>query len=699
VAWLLQNYAGVRWYAPGPGGENVPARTAWSLPRLDIERAPAYVSREIYATGATQGTDWARHNGLRSRLEFNHALLGVFPPSILAAHPDWAPLLRGRRYPPASDKDYNWQPNLALPEVAEHAAAAAAAAFARDPGRASFSLGMNDTVRFDEGAASLALLLPLRYFRGMPDYSPLVFTFMNRAAEAAARSSPGHYLGCLAYFWCEDVPSFSVSPQVVPYVTTDRAQYYDAAYRAADLDLMSRWGRSGIRAFGLWEYGYGQGFLIPRVPHRALAEAVREGWRRGARGYMADAEPHWGLDTFKLWLLTQLLWTPDRPLADLADDFYAGYYGAAAAPMREFFDRCEAQWMGQAGPPYWLKFYRQADQALLFPPETCRELRALLVRAKAAATEPQVAARVEQTARAFAVTEAYVAFDATRRRLAALATDSGSPAWREATTLAQDIRALAQTKEELGAACAEARRGEFPAMGQIELAPFIKDDPVPRLLWLAGQADPQAPRRLLIEAGPLAAKANAWWQLARVLANGPVTAAPNLVRNSSFLKSASTGPEPRWLFPDSGALPAGWEWRALPTEHGTLALQDDPADHGRRIFRTEGAWDAQLFQWHRAVPGHVYIATAQLRGRSGPGNDAALFLTFLSAAGQVTGTHHMQSLPKGLTTPWRTAVLADQAPENAAWVGVGIGASRQVAGDWLEAAAVELRSTGAEAEP
>ncbi len=212
----------------------------------------------------------------------------------------------------------------------------------------------------------------------MPDYSPLVFGFMNRAAAALARTRTDKYLGCLAYFWCEEAPSFPVHAQVIPYVTTDRTQFYDPVYRAADYALMARWSRSGVRAFGLWEYAYGSAYLVPRVPHAMLAEAVREGWWRGARGYMADTTPHWGFDAYKMWMLAQLLWEPERTTAELEDDFFRGWYGPAAEPMRRFFARCEAQWMAQPGPPWWIKYYRQQDQTLLFPPEVCRELRAML---------------------------------------------------------------------------------------------------------------------------------------------------------------------------------------------------------------------------------------------------------------------------------------------------------------------------------
>ena len=63
-----------------------------------------------------------------------------------------------------------------------HAAAAARAHFATEPDSESFSLGVNDGLTFGESPETLALTTPVRWFRGRPDYSALVFTFMNRAA-------------------------------------------------------------------------------------------------------------------------------------------------------------------------------------------------------------------------------------------------------------------------------------------------------------------------------------------------------------------------------------------------------------------------------------------------------------------------------------------------------------------------------------
>jgi Domain of unknown function (DUF4838) len=688
VEWVLKNQAGVRWYAPGALGEVILPRRIWVIPDINVLREPAYVSREIGGLESADEIEWARHNALRARLEFKHALFDVFSPAASSRHDDWLPELQGRRYMPSSSHDRDWQPNLASPNVAAAAGRAAHTAFALDSGRVSFSLGMNDTVRFDQGPATRKLVEPLRYFRGMPDYSPLVFTFMNRAAFYVQPGS-GRYLGCLAYFWCENTPPFPVDPRVVPFVASDRSQYYDSVFRASDLALMTRWGRSGVRAFGLWDYAYGDGFVIPRLPLKAFSDAVREGWRRGARGYFADTGAQWGFDAFKAWMIAQLLWDPERPIRELADDFYPGFYGPAAAAMRGYFEECEALWMHQPGPPRWLKFYCQEDQATLFPEEKCKHLRGLLDEAALAARcDPVIAARVALTSRAFAVTEAFGAFDRTRRILGAI--ELGAAAnlldWERTTgslihRLVEEEVRLAEARERAG--------GRLSAAVAAKSLVVERNDPVPRLIWLAGIRDAASPGRLLAACGLDSGRSKNWVALAAWFSSGSAAHTRSVADNPAFSAILPGVEEPGFLYPHNGALPGGWELRAMPTETGGVSLVpgSPPA------VRISNAWDTQLYQWHPAVPGEVCVATAQMRGRSSLGGDATLFLTFLARDGSVVGDRFMESMPKGETESWREQALSAGVPPDAAWVGVGIGAARQDSGDWVEVRNLDLRET------
>src|SRR5208282_2240658 len=107
---------------------------------------------------------------------------------------------------------------------------------------------------------------------------------------------------------------------------------------------------------------------------------------------------------------------------------------------------------------------------------------------------------------------------------------------------------------------------------------------------------------------------------------------------------------PRYLYPHFGDLPAGWALRAVPTETGRAGLVD--RGRGARAFRIEGAWDTQLYARRPAGPGSAYVFAARLRGLSSPGDDSAVFLSFLSVDRRILGTVRMQSLPKGFTDGW-----------------------------------------------
>src|SRR5208283_212821 len=241
-----------------------------------------------------------------------------------------------------------------------------------------------------------------------------------------------------------------------------------------------------------------------------------------------------GFDGFKAWAMAQLLWDQELTLPGLEDDFFHGYYGPAQAPMRRFFEACQAQWTGQGGAPFWLKFYGQEDQALLFPLETCVRLRAMLAEAgRLAAVESACAARVDLASRDFAVTEAYVAFDSERRVLAAEWPDESAELTTAEGALANAIRRLAQSRTNLDSTLGDACLGGSKPAERNPPGGLVRNDPVPRLLLCVGRRDPSAPRRILKAAGAEAGTVSSWRAVADGIAAG-IPVASNLAVNSSF---------------------------------------------------------------------------------------------------------------------------------------------------------------------
>ena len=425
--------------------------------------------------GPNGGGEWARHNNLTAPLAFSHNLNRVFPPELYASHPEYFPFVDGVRVQPAGPPGpVNWNPDLGNPEVAAHAASVARDAFKHHPDDVSFALGVNDGLIFGESPETLALVTPPRWFRGRPNFSDLVFTFMNRAAADLARTYPDKYLGALAYYWAEETPNFPVHPQGAPFLTTDRSQGYDASFEQEELALQDRWAKSGARRLGMYDYLDGFGYLIPRVHTRLIAENLRHARRAGFTDYYGEASPNWGLEGPMSWLVAQLLQDPEQSETLLLDEYYRRYFQTAAAPMRRFFERCEEQWMRQPGPPYWLKYYRDEAQAGLFPPTVCRELRGLLDEAARTAGPPEVKARVALVADAFALTERFVAFCEARNNLVRHELE-GTLAGAAA---AQEIQEYLRRRLRLTLYAAWLGRTQPLAMYSTKLDDFLRNDPV-----------------------------------------------------------------------------------------------------------------------------------------------------------------------------------------------------------------------------
>ncbi len=391
-----------RWFMPGalgyePGSEPLPPA------------ADAYLTRAMGVGRTEEEKVWSEKNLLTPRLDFSHNLAAIVRKEDYAMHPEWFPLVAGQRYRPP-EQIVNWNPDLASEAVVQRAAQVATAAFQADPQRESFSLGINDALIFGESPEMLPWITPPRYFRSRPNYSDLVFQFNNRVAEQVSRSFPDRSLGVLAYYWCEDVPTIRVHPQIVPFLTADRSQGYDRRWWQEETQLQLAWAAKGTRRLGLYDYLDGAGFLIPRLHTRLIAEYLPRARRLGFTDYYAESSPNWGLDGPQQWLVAQLIAQPSASASALLDEYYARFFGEAAGPMRHFFDRCEDLWMAQPPPADWLKHYRSETQAGLFPSSECAKLRTMLEQARALGKSEKVRQRVEFVSAAFGATERFVAF-------------------------------------------------------------------------------------------------------------------------------------------------------------------------------------------------------------------------------------------------------------------------------------------------
>lgn len=456
---FAEELLGWRYYQPGELG----------LERLDSPpEAPAvsgdddvllfetasYLSRNPYSLGRVrEEPDWRIWHGLRERFQYNHTLHRVLPPTEFDRQPGWfakdknGKPMRPPYYPKVHG--YNDHPDLSQAEVRQWVIDRTLEAIEEatplelggtvdsdepvtyppvrlSPGVLSVSISLGDSFVFGHFNDDYPWV-PDSYFRRWPDWSNHVFAYSNavaRGIEEAFRQGawrhgkkPDLYIGTLAYLNWEDVPDFPVHPSIVPYLTFDRSQWYDATAMADDLRNVTAWNGTAAPFLGTWDYLFGYGFIIPRSMIQIVSESIPALYDRGVRAYFCQIAAIWPYDGHTNWLLAKLLWNVREDPDTLVEEYFREFYGPAAGSMRAFFRHAEEIWMRQPGTGWWLRHWKDPWQAGLWSTEDVAIGRQLLERALAEAQRAEsekdglspgrFADRVQASFELFAFTEAF----------------------------------------------------------------------------------------------------------------------------------------------------------------------------------------------------------------------------------------------------------------------------------------------------
>ena len=423
VGNFLRRYCAVGYFSPSEWGtEYSQVRTRFGCSRLFFK--PDFFSASVF--DYPQSLRWRRLNGLDTDprfMRFYHNLDNIFPRRTITETPQYFGFARdgkGRLFRSVA-------PQRDLPNYRTRDRAAAAAIDALGHSQ-MFPLGISDTSVFD--ARESYLRYKRGYFRGYPDWSNAVFGFTNAVAEKVSAAFPSgkrKYVGALAYLICENPPDFKLAQNVIPFFTTDRANYFDPAYRLGDFRTLEKWGRSGAETFGIYGYLYGNPYPFPREIMRFEAEAMRRARTCGARLYVAETFAQWGFDAKKMWILARLAENSSASYESLEDEFFEKYYADAAFFMRRFFGLAESVWTRRTTPAMWLAFYKAENALELLDADLLEKMDAALKNARLAAqnsANPNAAPRVAETAALFKITKAAFAFHKFKREMFEIAPDA-----------------------------------------------------------------------------------------------------------------------------------------------------------------------------------------------------------------------------------------------------------------------------------
>lgn len=396
VCQFLEDVVGVRWLIPGPLGEDVPSRDRVLAPVGTKTYTP--VMRSRLWSGAHYGGVWSLRQRIHERDHFHHNLLNIFTADkYWATHPEYFPLHGKERYKPGDEKDNSWQPCMGIEGTVQVAADAAREAFRKDPDLESYSFGMNDGGGWCECPACQTIDRPMKPWHGFDgSKSVLFYTWLNRIAENLSKDFPDKKIGCLAYSAAIlPPPGLKLHPMIIPYYTSNRADYYEPSFRQQDEQMVNWWSQH-LTQMGIYDYAYGVGFAVPRIYNHLFQQAVQYAVAHKVNGFYAEVYPNWGLDGHKLYVMSRVLWNPNVNIDRITDEWYQRMFRESAGPMKRYFERCERAWREQrTGPGHWA--YRLAanpDQFKVFPPAVLQECTGYLDQAAAEAKTDLVKQRI-----------------------------------------------------------------------------------------------------------------------------------------------------------------------------------------------------------------------------------------------------------------------------------------------------------------
>jgi len=684
VVSFIEDVLGVRWFAPGDVWEYVPGGTPGAL---TVE------PREVVKVPDTSGRIWSGHNFAESwnrwnlrnktvqsevvpRRHFQNNLFRVFPPSKYAnTHPEYYPLIDGKRWIPAAGDKY-WRPCESNPDVIRLTVEYARKWFDEHPEIDSFSVGMDDISHLC-GCPNCRALDPRPDSYEKREFSDRHYKFVNTIAREIAKTHPNRYIGTLIYSIARQPPETvdRLENNVFGYITEVSARWCEPGRKEADHALTREWAR---RCQHLSRYDYfGLGTFTPRYYPHSMAEQIRFDKSLGLEAMYAELNTFLPHTAPMIWAFAKLQWDASLDIDALLNEFMTKMFGAAAPAMARYFDLLERSW--NTPPPGRTDWEHRNIfiQAQAISPAAVDEGMTILTEAAGRADEPVIRRRIDTiraalqyagyAIRAYALSEEVIAEPVTDAasaertagnsvKIMQLSAERG-PFW-EATMkrddlLGENLRGLAGKGYLMIGRIANLERGAV--IGALRALDWYAKHAPARL--------PEARARLTGSVRGGAADILRAWLWMRD------TRPANLLRNAGVDENAA-----RTASQTSGA-PAGWRTFG-DTDRALYSLVPGAGREASTAARITGARSGAVYlQVHEVRPGQRYLCVAYARPEGGENAAGHLSVRFQKPDGL---WHPRTDLEPQVymirETAWQPLMVTATVPEGAGRLVLMIGA-------------------------
>jgi len=355
VYTLLEDKLGVRWFTPEL--EVVPHTNRVLLAALDEAHAPALEYREVFWTEMMRDADFAaRHrlngehyhltekNGGRAVVYFPfvHSLENLIPPDLYQDHPEYFPLIKGKRV------NGYVQRCLSNPEVVKLSIATVRKWIQDHPDATIISISQNDTRNWCQCDVCKAL----DEQEGSPAAS--LIRFVNTIAADIERDFPNVRIDTLAYQYSRKPPK-TLRPRhnvIIRLCSIECCFAHPLATcespenRRFQEDIVA-WQPVAPKLY-IWDYTTDFGHYQHPFPNfDALQPNVQFFVQHGVSGLFEQGNYSGGgfgeLGPLRAYLLAELLWNPNTDVERHTTEFLNAYYRKAAPQLRAYLDLLERQ--------------------------------------------------------------------------------------------------------------------------------------------------------------------------------------------------------------------------------------------------------------------------------------------------------------------------------------------------------------------
>ena len=377
VDLYLEKYCGVRWWTsdtafyPKLGGRTSPSAAAREdtrppvpLTNIDYQYAPQFKYRETYYLDGFDPMFKVRSKGnftsltryLLSELKFvppemggnhrlyffegrrsaYHSFFEILPPKVyFDAHPEWYSLVNGKREAK--------QLCLANDEMRSEYIRETLRRLREDPTADFISVSQNDWNGFCECEKCTAMMAE----DGGAASGPYI-RFANDVAEAVEKEFPNVRIDTFAYTFTRKAPTKTRPRHNVVVrlcdIECDFARPLadaSAAKNAGFAKDLAEWRRIAGGNLFIWDYlANFTSYMMPHPNISQIAPNIRLFAENGAVGVFEQGDALCSAGSFaalRHYLAAHLLWNPADDEKLLVDEFLAGYYGKAAAPILKKF--------------------------------------------------------------------------------------------------------------------------------------------------------------------------------------------------------------------------------------------------------------------------------------------------------------------------------------------------------------------------